>query len=163
MNTKPKKCPLDKNFSAAIKGHAYGSAAKAVYSKFCDSLGWDADRTGCFGQQKNLFADNADTDRTKDVWFLCHYNFDFDASKIDRKGTSTNTIKEGGRFIYEEVKGDRDEARSDRIVFVKDGGLYVFYGVYRYNGFDDGNRRTFERYSDVYPLPEQVPADGEVS
>ena len=52
----------------------YGSNSRKIYEKFCETLNWDKSKSYKFGFRRPLFAHNADTERTRDVWFISHSN-----------------------------------------------------------------------------------------
>lgn len=148
----------DKRASAISKslssGTAYGSNSKTVYSEFCDFLGFDRTQVGCFGFQTKLYAENADTDRKCDVWFICYPNYDeYKFNNNVKAKNYTNVIKDAGDTIIESFENYyvQKSSRSDTLVFVKTDveKKYVFFGVYKV--VENGLKRVYKRISFKYP------------
>ncbi|MCD8205630.1 MAG: hypothetical protein LUD29_03345 [Clostridia bacterium] len=141
------------NFDEIKRGHSYGTSSAEIYAKFCSHLNWDKYQISHFGYKKSLFAVNADTDRTRDVWFLFHYNTVLNPPAVDAAGPSVNFILDSGETIIEKKKTmPWDSYENERIVFVFDKNLgYVFSGVYEYKS-SDHDMRLYKRISDVYPV-----------
>ena len=135
-----------------MRGCAYGGNSRTIYEAFCANLGWDSSKADCFGWQKPLYAKNADTDRTRDVWFIFYPNYD--AQKLDSVVEDyhvVNLIQNNGDDIIEIVDDNLGKSHNaDRITFVKINNSYEFFGVYKI--VENGTTRIYKRISDSYPL-----------
>ena len=140
------------NFSRIIRGRTYGTNSKKIYEKFCDILGWDRNKINQFGWQTPLYAANADTNRTSDVWFIFYPNYD--PQKLDTVVDNyhvVNLIQNNGEDIIEVVDDSIGKSNNaNRITFVKTKNGYEFFGVYKI--IQNGTTRVYKRISDIYPM-----------
>ena len=142
----------DMDFTHIVRGHVYGNNSRKIYEKFCDTLGWDREKSNQFGWQTPLYAANADTKRLNDVWFIFYPNYD--AEKLNAVVDNhhvVNLIQKDGDVIIETVEefiGESNDA--NRITFVKTKKGYEFLGVYSI--IQNGTTRIYKRISDNYPL-----------
>jgi len=144
------KKPVTKDFSRLIRTRLYGTNSRKIYEKFCDTLGWDKSKAGCFGPQTPLYAEKCDTKRENDVWFICYPNYDRNNINVSVAG-KTNIIENNGNSITEIVDpkfGKSNNAK--RITFVKTDDGYEFLGVFKL--VKNGTTRVYEKDSDVYPI-----------
>lgn len=143
---------IETDFSKIMCGRNYGGNSRKIYTKFCETLGWDPTKQNQFGWQTPLYATNADTNRTRDVWFIFYPNYDANnMENIVENEHAVNLIKDNGEHIIEIV--DEDIGRSnpaDRITFVKTNCGYEFFGVYRL--IHNDTTRIYERISRNYPI-----------
>lgn len=99
-----------------------------------------------------LYATNADTDRTNDVWFIFYPNYD--AQKLDAVVDDyhvVNLIQNNGDTIIEvvyDIIGKSNNA--NRITFVKTNNGYEFFGVYKI--VKNGATRLYQCICDNYPI-----------
>ncbi len=152
MNTE-KTSNKNIDYSKIVRGYAYGTSTKKIYEQFCESLGWDKSKVNQFGWQTPLYAMNADTDRTRDVWFICYPNYDVKKlENVAESGCAVNLIKDGGDTIVEVVDEKFGASnKADRITFAKnEKGKYIFLGVYTL--VQNGTIRVHKRISDTYPI-----------
>lgn len=144
--------PKESDFSHIVRGCVYGGNSRKIYEKFCETLGWDKNKSNQFGWQTPLYAANADTDRTNDVWFIFYPNYD--VQKLDTVVDDyhvVNLIQNNGDKIIEIVDeriGSTNNA--NRITFVKTDSGYEFFGVYKI--IKNGTSRIYRRISDHYPM-----------
>ncbi len=143
---------VENDFSKIVCGKNYGGNSRNIYTKFCKTLGWDISKQNQFGWQTPLYATNADTDRTRDVWFIFYANYDI--NKLDNVVENVhvvNFIKEDGEQIIEIVDEEIGVSnQADRITFIKTNIGYVFFGVYRL--IQNGTTRIYNRISRNYPI-----------
>lgn len=143
---------VETDFSHIIRGCVYGGNSRKIYEKFCDTLGWDKNKANQFGWQTPLYAANADTDRTNDVWFIFYPNYD--AQKLDAVVDDyhvVNLIQNNGDNIIEAVDDNIGKSNNaNRITFVKTNSGYEFFGVYKI--IKNGTTRLYQRISDNYPI-----------
>lgn len=143
---------VETDFSCIIRGKSYGGNSRKIYETFCQTLGWDKSKANQFGWQTPLYAANADTDRTSNVWFIFYPNYD--AQKLDAVVENVhvvNLIQNDGNIILEVVDDRFCETNSlNRITFVKTNNGYEFMGVYKI--IKNGTTRIYQRTSDRYPL-----------
>ncbi len=146
------RVPVETDFRKIVRGHNYGTNSRKIFEKFCTSLGWDFQKAGEFGRQKPLYAEDADAERRRDVWFIFYANYD--AERLDSvvdDGHVINLIKDGGDTIYENVDERIGPSHiADRITFVREKAGYVFYGVYRL--IENGTLRVYKRIADQFPI-----------
>lgn len=146
----PKVLMID--FSHILSGRVYGTNTRKIYEKFCDTLGWDKSKANQFGWQTPLYATNADTDRTRDVWFICYPNYApemLDCIVEDRH--VVNLIQNNGDTIIEVVVEEIGKSNNaDRITFVKTKYGYEFFGVYKL--VKNSTTRVYQRISKDYPI-----------
>ena len=149
-----KKCPkcelnyitVETDFSHIMRGCVYGGNSRKIYEKFCETLGWDKSKANQFGWQTPLYAANADTDRTNDVWFIFYPNYD--AQKLD---AVVDLIQNNGDNIVEVVDDNIGKSNNaNRITFVKTNSGYEFFGIYKI--VKNGTTRLYQRISDNYPI-----------
>ena len=139
-------------YSCITYGKVYGTNTRTIYEGFCRSLGWDWTKRYCFGFQTPLYAENCDTTRENDVWFICYPNYD--PEKLDcvvKDRHVVNLIQNNGDEIIEIVEekiGPSHNAR--RITFVKTLSGYKFSGVYEL--VKNGTTRRYKRISKFYPF-----------
>lgn len=155
---KPKKTGISvtKNitpdFSHILRGCVYGNNSRKIYERFCETLGWDKNKAGFFGFRTPLYAENADTDRVNDVWFIFYPNYD--AEKLDNIVNDyhvVNLIQNNGDRIVEVVDDNIGKSNNaNRITFVKTKNGYEFLGVYKI--IKNGTTRIYQRISNVYPV-----------
>lgn len=140
------------DFSRIVSGRVYGNNSRKIYEKFCDTLGWDINKANQFGWQTLLYAANADTDRTRDVWFIFYPNYD--AQKLDNVVDDrhiVNLIQNNGDTIIEMVADKLVKSNNaDTITFVKTKHGYEFFGVYKL--IKNGATRVYQRISKDYPI-----------
>ena len=145
------KKQTETDFSHIVRGHAYGGNSRKIYEKFCETLGWDKSKANQFGWQTPLYATNADTDRTNDVWFIFYPNYD--AEKLDTAVADyhvVNLIRNDGDEIIEIVDDRIGESNhANRITFVKTSNGYEFFGVYEI--VKNGTARLYRRIHNNYP------------
>ncbi len=143
---------LEIDFFHIVRGYVYGNNSQQIYEKFCDTLGWDRTKVNKFGWHTPLYAENADTDRTNDVWFIFYPNYD--AEKINSVVDDyhvVNLIKNNGDNIIEVVENRLGKSNNaNRITFVKTSSGYKFFGVYKI--IHNGTTRLYQRISDIYPM-----------
>ncbi len=148
--SQPKKFETD--FSHIVCGHLYGTNSRTIYLEFCKALNWDKSKSDQFGWQTPLYAQNADTTRTADVWFIFYPNYNenkFDSVVEDCH--VVNLIKDNGNHIIEIVDNYIGRSHNaNRITFVKTKNGYEFLGVYKI--LQNGTTRIYERISDCYPI-----------
>jgi hypothetical protein len=134
--------------STLISGKTYGSSSRDIYEDFCVSLKWDIVKAKRFGSRSPLYADKADTDRSRGVWFINFPKYEL----IDTEGAKYTTfVLDNCKTIIEVVDETRGECSpNDRITFVKTQYGYKFLGVYALK--ENGLRHVFEKVSDVYPI-----------
>lgn len=148
--THRKKTETD--FSRIIRGCVYGTNSQSIYKEFCNTLGWDRNKINQFGYQTPLYATNADTNRTSDVWFIYYPNYDLQhLDFVVKDSHAINLIQKNGNMILEAV--DEKTGRSNnanRITFVKTKNGYEFFGVYKL--VENGTTRVYKRISDIYPM-----------
>lgn len=142
------------DFFHIVRGRVYGGNSRKIYEKFCETLGWDKSKANQFGWQTPLYATNADTDRTNDVWFIFYPNYD--AEKLDTAVADyhvVNLIRNDGDEIIEIVDDEIGESNhANRITFVKTSNGYEFFGVYEI--VKNGTARLYRRIYDYYPTGE---------
>ena len=131
----------------------HGTSAQRKYVECCERFGWDICQKNKFGNMQQLYAKGA-TPEGYSPWFLPHSNL-----TKSKGGTWNNNVE--GNYIFEEWEEVQPKMMSDktkRVVFVKMGGRYVFYGVYEVQGVElqDNCRyvKTYRRISHVYPIQE---------
>lgn len=143
---------VETDFSYILRGRLYGGNSRKIYETFCQTLGWDKSKSNQFGWQTPLYAANADTDRTSNIWFIFYPNYD--AQKLDAVVENVhvvNLIQNDGNIILEVVEERFGETNSaNRITFVKTNNGYEFMGVYKI--IKNGTTRVYQRISDRYPL-----------
>lgn len=140
------------DFTHIVLGHIYGTNSRTIFEEFCKTLYWDKSKADCFGWQTPLYAENADTDRTRDVWFIFYPNYD--AQKLDSVVDNyhvVNLIQNNGENIIEIVDDYIDKSNNaNRITFVRTNSGYEFLGVYEI--VKNGTTRIYKRISDRYPI-----------
>ena len=139
------------SYTKLIIGTSYGRVAQDIYNLLCHYLSFDETQKSKFGKQQPLFASCADTDRTRDVWFICHSNY---TDTVSENGKHVNKIN--GNVIteyYKESKYDR-YPMNDRITFAKKRNQeYEFIGVFRPDDpYSKEENRRFTLISDIYPI-----------
>lgn len=143
---------VETDFSHIVCGCVYGGNSRKIYEKFCETLGWDRNKINQFGWQTRLYATNADTDRTSDVWFIFYPNYD--AEKLDNVVDDfhvVNLIQDNGDKIIEVVDERLGKSNNaNRITFVKTNNGYQFLGVYKI--VKNGTTRMYQRISKQYPI-----------
>lgn len=143
---------IETDFSKILCGRVYGGNSRKIYEKFCDTLGWDKNKANQFGWQTPLYAANADTSRTNDVWFIFYPNYDI--NKLDAVVDNyhvVNLIIENGDKIIEVVDDSIGASNNaNRITFVKTNNGYEFFGVYKI--VENGTTRVYERIYNKYPI-----------
>ena len=143
---------VETDFSHIMRGCVYGGNSRKIYEKFCDTLGWDKNKTNQFGWQTPLYAANADTNRTNDIWFIFYPNYD--AKKLDAVVDDyhvVNLIRDNGDTIIEVVDDNIGKSNNaNRITFVKTNSGYEFFGVYKI--VENGTTRRYQRISNNYPI-----------
>lgn len=143
---------IETDFSRIIRGCVYGTNSRNIYKEFCDTLGWDRNKINQFGWQTPLYAANADTYRTSDVWFIFYPNYD--PQKLDAVVNDyhvVNLIQNNGEKIIEVVDDIIGKSNNaNRITFVKTRNGYEFFGVYKI--IENGTTRVYKRISDFYPI-----------
>lgn len=143
---------VETDFTQIIRGHVYGGNSRKIYAKFCETLGWDISKSNQFGWQTPLYATNADTDRTSDIWFIFYPNYD--AQKLDTVVDDfhvVNLIQNNGDSIIEVVDDRLGKSNlANRVTFVKTNMGYEFFGVYKI--IKNGTVRVYQRISDKYPM-----------
>lgn len=148
--TNRKKSDVD--FSRIIRGCVYGTNSRSIYKEFCNTLGWDRHKINQFGWQTPLYAENADTNRTSDVWFIFYANYD--PQKLDTVVNNyhvVNLIQNNGENIIEIVDDSIGRSNNaNRITFVRTKNGYEFFGVYKI--IQNGSTRIYKRISDIYPI-----------
>lgn len=140
------------DFTKIISGRVYGTNSRKIYEKFCETLNWDKSKANQFGFRTPLYAENADTYRENDVWFICYPNFD--ANKLDCVVDDKhviNLIKDNGEKIVEIVEDRFGKSNNaNRITFIKTINGYEFLGVYEI--VENGTTRIYKRISKTYPI-----------
>jgi len=146
------KKEVEKDFLRILRGHNYGGNSRKIYERFCSTLNWDISKVNQFGWQTPLYAKNADTDRTRDVWFIFFANFDQKHLDSVVKGARVvNLIQDNGDTIIEAVDDYIGSSNpADRVVFIKTNSGYEFFGVYKI--VQNGTTRIYKRFSDSYPI-----------
>lgn len=143
---------VETDFSHIVRGRIYGGNSRKIYEKFCDTLGWDKNKSNQFGWQTPLYAANADTDRVNDVWFIFYPNYD--EKRLDTVVDdyhAVNLIQNNGDKIIEIVDDTIGKTNNaNRITFVKTSGGYEFLGVYKI--IRNGTTRIYQRIYDNYPI-----------
>lgn len=162
-----------KNRDRLFAGKHYGTNSKEVYKMFCNTLGWDKNQINKFGRQGTpLFAESADADRCRDVWFLSHINDykgeiedvlkynNIETLDVADGGGARNFIDRGRttivEFIFKE-KWLKQTNNKERITFAKtkESCKYEFLGVYELVdkiGDDSFSRRVYKLKSKEYPI-----------
>jgi hypothetical protein len=143
---------IEKDFSRISRGCVYGGNSRKIYEKFCETLKWDKHKADQFGWQTPLYAMNADTDKTRDVWFIFHANYDVNnLDSVVEDYHVVNLITDNGDRIIEIVDERFGKTNSaDRITFVKTSNGYEFFGVYTI--IENGTTRVYKRIYDCYPI-----------
>lgn len=144
--------PTDIDFSHIVGGRIYGTNTRKIYEKFCDTLGFDKTKANHFGILTPLYATNADTDRTRDVWFIFYPNYNIHklVDVVDDHH-AVNLIQNNGDTIIEVVDDTIGKSNNaDRITFVKTKYGYEFFGVYKL--MINGTTRVYRRISKDYPI-----------
>lgn len=149
--TSPQKS-VKTDFSHIVGGCIYGTNTRTIYEKFCDTLGWDKNKANQFGWQTPLYATNADTDRTRDVWFIYYPNYDVQRfDNVVKDCHAVNLIKNNGDTIIEVVEDSIGKSNNaDRLTFVKTKHGYEFLGIYHLT--NNGTTRIYQRISRDYPI-----------
>ena len=134
-----------------ICGHTYGTNSKTIYYELCKGLNFDKTKIGYFGFQKPLYAENCDTSRKNDIWFIAYPNYNISrVTNTDPGEKKINFILNDGDNIIVVVPkyiGYANEANV--ITFVKTLNGYKFLGVYEL--IKNGTTRHYRRISKVYP------------
>lgn len=141
------------DFSCIVRGRVYGTNSRKIYEKFCETLGWDKSQANQFGARRTpLYAENCDTNRENDVWFIFYPNYDKDRlDSVVEDYHVVNLIQNGGDYIIEIVDEKIGKSNNaNRITFVKTQSGYEFLGVYKL--MQNGTTRIHERISDNYPI-----------
>lgn len=160
-----------RDFSCIFSGLTYGSNSKTIYEGFCRSLGWDISQSGKFGKQgQPLFAEYADSDRTRDIWFLSYWNSFVGEVKDVFKNVDINSIdvvdsllaidyiSQDKKTIVEFIEANKwlgVPQNKERVVFAKnkDVNSYEFLGVFELvECSNDTSIRIYKLKSDVYPI-----------
>lgn len=143
------KKPITKDFSRIIRGRVYGTNSRKIYEGFCATLKWDCGKAGNFGTQgAPLYAENCDTARKFDVWFISRPTYIESGVMVNNH---INYIKNNGDEIIEKVSQSIGRSNdAGRIVFVKTNSGYEFLGVYKLS--ENGTTRKFKRISEYYPI-----------
>ena len=143
---------IETDFSQIKRGFVYGNNSRKIYEQFCKTLGFDISKANQFGWQTPLYATNADTNKTNDVWFIFYPNYD--AKKLDTIVNDyhvVNLIQNNGDTIIEIVDDTIGASNnSNRITFVKTNNGYEFFGVYKI--VKNGTTRIYQRMYDNYPI-----------
>ena len=143
---------VETDFSHIMRGCVYGGNSRKIYEKFCGTLGWDKNKANQFGWQTPLYAANADTNKTNDVWFIFYPNYD--AQRLDSVVDNyhvVNLIQNNGDTIIEVVDDNLGKSNNaNRNTFVKTNSGYEFFGVYKI--VENGTTRRYQRISDNYPI-----------
>lgn len=144
---------MESKFKKLFKGKNYGTNCKNIYLDCCHSLNFDSTKQNKFGRWTPCFAHKADTDRTRDVWFIGHSNLTDSAAE---SGKHLNKVIEDKIYEYFSDAADDIYPLNDRLVFVKEKhGGYVFYGIYRpANPLSKEQGRIYNRISNIYPIQE---------
>lgn len=138
------------------------TSAFAAYTQYCDILGWDKNKAICFiGKDSRLYASHADKTRLRGVWFIAYSNLsnfqpDYSLNWLNAIDGKDNEIihlyyLSNGKKPKKDSEGftgenTNDDARCDRIVFVKDKtDKYRFYGVYSIYDEPKVNHRIYKR------------------
>lgn len=116
------------NFSLII-GKQYGKVAKQVFLELGALNGWDLSQAYQFEYKRPLYARNADAERKRDIWFICHSNLNNENNYISF--THKNTIKQDCIEEFYLYSNKDQYPLNERIVFAKDSSLnYIFLGIY---------------------------------
>ena len=148
----PNIAKITNDFSCARRGCVYGTKAKEIYAKFCDTLGWDRSKERQFGMFKPLYAEDCDTNRENDVWFICYPNYSKNGLlNVVPDEHAINIIEDNGDKITEIVAQRIGMSHvANRITFVKTKDGYAFLGVYEI--VQNGTTRIYKRISNKYPM-----------
>lgn len=152
LNVNSSEPESDIDFTHIVRGHVYGNNSRKIYEAFCETLGWDREKSNQFGWQTPLYAANADKKRLNDVWFIFYPNYDVEKlnAVVDNHHV-VNLIQNEGDVIIETVEEFIGESNNaNRITFVKTKKGYEFLGVYSI--IQNGTTRIYKRISDNYPL-----------
>lgn len=162
-----------KDKDCLFAGIAYGTHSREVYKTLCDKLDWDKTQIDKFGQQGTpLFAESADTDRCRDVWFLSHLNnyigeikdilnkIDLETLDVASGNGAMNFIDSSKTIIVEYISKEKwlnTPKNKERITFAKtnESYSYEFLGVYELIdiiGNNSFSRRIYKLKSKVYPI-----------
>lgn len=132
-----------------VKGKICGTNSKTIYleiwrdfkdaSKCCEKYG---------RQNRNLYCDNA-TPEGYGVWFICHHSLNGETNN-----RHFNEIIDDKTIVEHYIEGavDVDNVKRDdkRVVFVKRGKKYVFYGVFTAEPCKNENKIIYKRIADKY-------------
>lgn len=160
------------DFKSIFSGINYGTNSSVIYSKFCKTLQWDESQSGKFGMQgQPLYAENADTDRTRDVWFISYLNYyngdvdnilknaKFEEIDATKSFSAINFIDIHKKNIVEIITKDKwlNDPKNERITFAKskESFSYEFLGVFEIESIMNGegiSRRVYRLKSEVYPV-----------
>ena len=106
--------------------YPYGTNSRKAYLECCQLFGWDKSEACNFGRQGAALYAKGSTKEGFSPWFIANHNLNH-----KKGGKWKNTID--GEFIYEEWD-EVDEGlwndKTIRVIFIKLGSIYYFYGVF---------------------------------
>ena len=131
----------------------YGYKAKTIFERLCDTMEFNKELTGKFGQHQRLYAGNA-TKEGFGVWFIANSNW-----TKTKGGAWQNTI--AGNLNWIEEKWDKHPSEivncfdsEKRVVFAKDphhSDGYIFLGLYEPVSYNEKTHiRRYERVASEY-------------
>ena len=133
-------------------GNICGTNSKTIYLDCCADFGWDKSQSNNFGKQGALLYAKSATSEGFSPWFVSHHEL------TQTTGGSWNNIIDGD-FIYEkwdEPKLGLFEDKTTRVVFIKLGSDYRFYGVFCVDNIEKDEHykyiKTYRRISKKYPI-----------
>ncbi len=130
---------------------SYGSNSKKIYLDCCTWFDWNEKEKNNFGRQGALLYAKSATPEGYSPWFITHHNL-----SNTKGGKWKNTII--GDEIHEEWDEYDDRMWDDktkRIVFLKLGSEYYFYGVYFVLSIEQSDNmkytKVYKRLNISYP------------
>lgn len=126
----------------------YGTRAREIYKECCYKFSWDIQQAVRFGPQQLLYAQSADSEGLRSIWFISNSNWTETSTSKWQNRILGDTIEED--YINGELPSLND--RTDRIIFAKNNrNQYMFLGVYTI-ATQTKRQRIYKLISEEYPI-----------
>lgn len=126
----------------------YGTRAKDIYRDCCYKFSWDIQQAVRFGPQQLLYAQSADSEGLRSIWFISNSNWTEPNSSKWKNRIIGDTIEED--YVNGELPSHQD--KTDRIIFARNNrSQYMFLGVYTIQ-IQTKRQRIYKLVNENYPI-----------